>query len=349
MFNPMQLYLEQNLLLIIKKQEVMKTISKLLLVLCISLCYSCNKENQAPVSEFFNEYEGWSSKDIIVTDNDETNSAYFTIYGKTEEILDDFIQSHSLLLVNEYDNTIFKNSETNSQEQPNIVKPEDEDLQFYNLEDEPSIVISHITSNLINGENGFLLEVQRKKLKSGSDWIHGYTYGYETTESFIGLVHWEGLYPVIVNHRWLNCWLCFWQHNEYSYWVGRYFGIYWYKYDWNSHYKRGLTVRHHLYQPEQPFPYYIAYQSEDFRGNQCEIGSWDTRNCYVGTAPTGTTAFMWPDNRGTFYYTPLPGNQCQSGHWFDGAHCVVIDIPGDKTYGFIFQNKWYVKANMIGS
>ncbi len=130
----------------------MKTISKLLVVICITLCYSCSKENQAPVSEFFNEYEGWSSKDIIVTDTDETNSAYFKIYGITKEILDDFIQSHSLLLVNEYDNTIFKNSEAYSQEQPNIIKPEDEDLQFYNLEDDPSIVISHITSNLTNGK-----------------------------------------------------------------------------------------------------------------------------------------------------------------------------------------------------
>jgi hypothetical protein len=326
----------------------MKTTMKLFLVLCIALVYSCNKENQELVSEYKDKYEGWYSKDIIVTNIDETNSAYFRILGETERILEDFIQSHSLLLVIEHDSIYSKNSKAHSQAQFNTVNPEDEDLQFYNIDDEPSIIISLITSNLANGIGGFLLKVEQKKLKSGLEWIHGAIYGYETTNSFIGLVHWEGLYPVIVHHRWTNCWICSWQHNEYSYWVGKYIDQYWYKYDWNSHYKRGLTVRHHLYQPEQAFPYYLAYKSDDFRGNQCEIGSWDTRNCYVGTAPTGTTAFMFPDNRGTFYYTPLNGNQCPlPGSWFDQHNCAVVNIPGDKTYGFIFQNKWYVKGNKI--
>lgn len=321
-------------------------------ILLIFLLFSCKKDNHDPLSENIIEYEGWISKEIVVEDNKGVNSAYYRVYGRTENDLEMFLLNYKLSIAPGIESHLLPKAGISPVAQ---LKPDDEDLHYYNLNDEPSIIVSLLASNLEVGNNGFILKVEQADLKSTSTWIHGAIVGYETTNSFIGLVHWEGLYPVLVHHRWLNCWLCSWQHNVDSegsvltYWVGKYFNQYWYKYDWNSHYKRGLTVRHHLHQPQQAFPYFIAYENNEFRGNECEIGTWDSRNCYVGAPPTGSTAFMWPDNKGSFYYTPVAGsNPCPlPGSWFDQHNCQYTNIPGDKTYGFIFQNKWYVKGNKI--
>jgi hypothetical protein len=72
----------------------------------------------------------------------------------------------------------------------------------------------------------------------------------------------------------------------------------------------------------------------------CPCGGYDGANCYVGTAPSGTTAFIYSNN---FYYTPVNGNQCPlAGSSFDGANCFVRSIPSNTT-GFIFNNSWYVQ------
>lgn len=68
------------------------------------------------------------------------------------------------------------------------------------------------------------------------------------------------------------------------------------------------------------------------------IGSYDGANCYVGTAPTGTTAFI---HNGNFYYTPLNGTCPYPGSSYDGANCYVTAIPSGAQ-PFIHNNKWYV-------
>ncbi len=76
-------------------------------------------------------------------------------------------------------------------------------------------------------------------------------------------------------------------------------------------------------------------------GELCAPGSnYDSVNCYFGTAPAGTTAFIWANN---FYSTPLPGKKCPVG-WYDGANCFVRTIPSAYA-GFIYQNNWYTGRN----
>jgi hypothetical protein len=88
----------------------------------------------------------------------------------------------------------------------------------------------------------------------------------------------------------------------------------------------------------------IAFNRSDFRGRDCSFGGYDGHNCYVGTAPSGTTAFI---SNGKFCYTPLNGNQCPyPGSTFDGANCFVTYIP-ESCDAFIYNNKWYVKPDII--
>ena len=71
--------------------------------------------------------------------------------------------------------------------------------------------------------------------------------------------------------------------------------------------------------------------------NKCPNGGhFDGVNCYVGTAPSGSSAFIFQDN---FYYT---GPNCtMSGSSFDGANCFVQNIP-NSAIGFVWNNGWYL-------
>jgi hypothetical protein len=82
------------------------------------------------------------------------------------------------------------------------------------------------------------------------------------------------------------------------------------------------------------------------RCNRCPyLGRFDSANCFIGTPPKGTSAFIWSNN---FYYTPLPGNQCPyPGSWYDGANCFVTTIPSGAS-PFIWNNAWYVKPEKCG-
>lgn len=70
-------------------------------------------------------------------------------------------------------------------------------------------------------------------------------------------------------------------------------------------------------------------------------GSFDGANCYVGSPPAGTNAFLYAGN---YYYTPAPGRSCpRPGSRFDGANCLVAQAP--KQAGpFIWSNNWYYQA-----
>jgi hypothetical protein len=70
-------------------------------------------------------------------------------------------------------------------------------------------------------------------------------------------------------------------------------------------------------------------------------GEFDSANCYLGAAPTGTTAFIH-NNR--YYYTPLNGNSCPfPGSSFDGANCFVKSVA-PSTQPFTYGNGWYYAA-----
>jgi hypothetical protein len=70
-------------------------------------------------------------------------------------------------------------------------------------------------------------------------------------------------------------------------------------------------------------------------------GKYDGANCYIGSPPAGTRAFLWANN---YYYTPQPWNRCTApGSHFDGANCFVKKVPAG-TKPFIYANKWYYKS-----
>lgn len=70
-------------------------------------------------------------------------------------------------------------------------------------------------------------------------------------------------------------------------------------------------------------------------------GMFDSQNCHIGKAPTGTTAFIYDGN---YYYTPLSSNQCPyPNSWFDSANCYVQQVPNGVS-PFVYDNSWYYQA-----
>jgi hypothetical protein len=70
------------------------------------------------------------------------------------------------------------------------------------------------------------------------------------------------------------------------------------------------------------------------------MGSYDGANCYIGSAPSGTSAFIYANN---FYYTPVGASTCPyPGSWYDGANCFVANIHASAD-PFIYANNWYVQ------
>ncbi len=320
----------------------------LLLSILIALFLSCSKnaDETIDVSEHYIEYDGWFSKEIVVEDNEGVNSAFYIIYSKTETDMDVFLQNYRLSISTHIEDQLISKSGIPTQ---SLVNSNDEDFLDYNSHVEPDIIISLITSNLAEGNKNYFLKVEQTDLKSSLNWIPGTIVRYEASNDFIGLVHWNGLFKVHVWKSWKTSSGSSWLNSVYPSWVGQDPIYYHYHFEDDSYFRIGLTVQHHQYQTQYPTPYFMAYSVDEFRGHECEIGSWDTRNCYVGAPPSGTTAFMYPDNKGYLYYTHAAGsNKCPlSGSWNDGHNCQYLNIPANKTYGFIWGNKWYVKGNKI--
>ena len=66
------------------------------------------------------------------------------------------------------------------------------------------------------------------------------------------------------------------------------------------------------------------------------------RACWIGDAPAGSTAFVYPYSDGTFYHTPLPGNYCPGAATFDGANCRFHNIPS-AGFGFVENNSYFLQ------
>ena len=125
----------------------------------------------------------------------------------------------------------------------------------------------------------------------------------------------------------------------------------WHDYMALASYRTGVRVTWDIRETMTQLNYYkVVWARDKYTNNTCSyIGSWDGSNCYVGTPPSGTNAFIWGT---TFYYTPVPGattpaTKCpRPGSSFDGANCWAIPIPGG-TNPFIYGNSWYVTGDVI--
>ena len=88
------------------------------------------------------------------------------------------------------------------------------------------------------------------------------------------------------------------------------------------------------------------------RGHSCSLGGYDGCNCYVGTPPIGSTAFIitYPDGSSYFMYTPTPPfNTCPLlGSQYDGANCMYLLInPLPVSDAFVYNNNWYMRPDLI--
>jgi len=69
-------------------------------------------------------------------------------------------------------------------------------------------------------------------------------------------------------------------------------------------------------------------------------GVYDGAHCYLGHAPTGSTAFI---ANGTYFYTPPAGGSCEFGDTASRIGCEVSDTPTD-TDAFVWNNAYYYDA-----
>jgi len=70
-------------------------------------------------------------------------------------------------------------------------------------------------------------------------------------------------------------------------------------------------------------------------------GDWDTRNCFVFAAPSGSEAFLY----GNGLYVTSPNGQgsgCPAGTSWDTKNCKVGDLPPGRT-AFVYDNKLYLE------
>ncbi len=322
---------------------------------------SCQKDDSATIevediSAFKDEY-GQFRKEIVVYDETKQNSLFFLIHANYSGDIENYLETHKLTLICETDENI--NNWENKATRNITTKSAKQQLPIPQEIIDHKVNIELITENIHSNINTFYLDVEKldNNLKSGDSFQFGEFAAYKTTGDFIGVVHkgyWDDNsgdeYDIYVylekTNSWLAGWDILWQDlrdgeagsNHYACCLN-------YTTTGNPYYKIGAGV--YLDNRTNAANYIVAYNKDDYRGRTCTIGSYDKANCHVGTAPTGTTAFMYPDAQGAFYYTPINGNQCPyPGSSFDGAHCYVIDIPS-TCEGFIYNNKWFVKTDKL--
>lgn len=335
----------------------MKKILQFALLIVLTTLFSCEKEDQKLQKEIVNGVsdsqafrEGKFKKEIIISDASGSNQAFYAIYSDDEKLLNDFLESNQLsLITNDGKNQIFNSSDLFSDQQ-SIFKTSEN----FNLEQEPKIIIDLVSTNLLENVSSFLLEVEPNEIKSTNDFIFGYPVGYTTQNDFIGAVHRGNGYEFVAKLRYKKNRLSQWHDleiNGANSWFIYPSGAYYCALDEdNDLFKRGIVIYPHQYQ--SGVNYHIAYEHEDFRSRICEIGTYDFNNygeCYVGTAPEGTSAFIYGPNSHnlSFYYTPKNGNQCPlAGSYFDGANCFVMSIPS-TCEPYTWQRNWLVKSNKI--
>jgi hypothetical protein len=331
---------------------------KILYLVVILFSIACQKEEILTpeivhISEYNNEF-GKFRKELIIYDESGQNSILLLLHTNFSGIIEHYLQHNELKLVIDITDEMpsLKSSSIEKQmaeSSVNALIPED-------ILKRP-LSIELITENIKEDVKNYYLNVQSKKLQLKSDFIFNANYyvSYTTTGDLIGVSNygawsdedkWDIYCYLEKKNHWYTGWDILWQ----GFLQGHiYDNLYYAQLDYTGSGNPWNKIGAGLYtDPRVPvYNFLIAYYKSSFRGHSCTIGSYDTRNCFVGTAPSGTTAFMYPNAQGGFYYTPVNGNQCPyPGSTFDTENCFVIDIPS-SCEGFIASNSWYVKTDII--
>ncbi|MDX9942427.1 MAG: hypothetical protein RBS53_09415 [Bacteroidales bacterium] len=353
----------------------MKT-KTILLLFCFAFLWGCSKiDSEIPLepSVFVDEYAGYFVRDLLVFDEDSINSAYFRIYAKNERELNKFIDIHDFRL------GIFKEEESLKVKE-SLAKTELLlENKPYQIEDylpdlkevEDNVVtIELITDNIFEFVSFFYLEIIENQLtnKNLESHLKGSfpdpDHFYWTNQSsqtwrnpirfanhpFVGIISFQTQWPNqpyatrLVRDWLLGSWRYFDGYKYTKIDVGVHFEDF-----WNWYNRIAFEVTYPKASSFSPADTYLAvYKKDDYRGRDCTIGTFDTRNCYVATAPVGTTAFVFPDKFGHLYHTHLPGNDpCPlPGSASDGHNCWVAAIP-NGTSGFVIGRNLYVRPNLL--
>jgi hypothetical protein len=315
-------------------------------ILCILTILSCNKEDEIKETSVIQTgYEGQFHRDIAVSDDSGENTVYFAVSSDDECQLDAYLASTSFSIQ-------VGSFEINS---PNLkgssIRTElnDSILQYYSLDQEPKIFVQKMYQNLKPDVKSFQLKMYQNKLKEATfcgDFLYGYPVGYsgDHWDQFLGIIWWEWGYELVAKLQYKENWYSL-SWKDFATVVLGYCDYDWVKMEFSSYKKSIVVYPHHN---QNGINYLIAYAREEFRGTNCTIGSWDGAHCYVGTPPAGTTAFMYPNNTGNFYYSPVHSViPCPyPGSHYDGANCWVMDIPASNP-GFIYNNKWYAQPDLL--
>lgn len=328
-----------------------------IIAMVLTVFNACQKDDAIKKTELpsyvSSKYEpefGKYTKEMIVYDSSGENSLFIALHADKDEYIQQYLRNFKLELVSgpnwqdlmlKSGNLPEKNRFTNTSEIPKLALEQKVTVEFlaYNLKDNTNYGLSVVK---ILPENG-------NKLKSG-DFIYGQYNDFVTTESFIGVVHkgygWDGNnYDLMTFFSKKDCWLCGWDFLGSRLLIGDHpYEYYEYVEDYSGDaYKLAVGVYFDARETDGSC-LFVTDIKNNFRGQQCSIGSYDFANCFVGTPPPGTTAFI---SGGQFYYTPINGNQCPlPGSEFDGANCWVMTIPTNAE-PFIWSNNWYVKTDRI--
>lgn len=322
----------------------------------------CQKEEaitKKELPDLSSKYEpefGKFKEEIIVYDTSGENSLFVALHADKPEYIKDYLKNFKLELVNSpnWSNTYLKSGKLTEKKQTNSL------TEIPKEEIDRKVTVEFLAYNLKDVNNSFSLSISKIKhvndnmLKSG-DFLYGQYVDFVTTESFLGVVHrgygWDGNdYDLMTFFSKKDCWLCGWDFLGSRLLIGDHpYEYYEYVEDYSGNaYKLGVGVYFDSRETDGAC-LFITDIKENFRGQNCSIGSYDTANCYVGTAPTGTNAFINynPSNGDVyFYYTPLPGNVCPVGLGFDGVNYAYQKVPTNCD-PFILSNNWYVKPDKI--
>jgi len=302
----------------------MKKLVSLFILAIVICCFGCNKEtieNEGNVQQQSQlpKQLGKFKKELIVTDESGKNQAFYAIYADDSELLENYIKNNEMYLVIE--------------ELPSV---QSQNVKSCNVDEKPQIWVDLITTKLEDNVKTFSLAYKPSLLKSASSY---YITSYSNGSGFIGVVY----------LGWGNG---FWARTKYyTSWWDMQFGSsseYWHNFIGGTSYWGYIDLHEYkqylqLWPEDNNINWKIAYSISDFRGQSCTIGSYDSVNCYVGTPPSGTTAFIWGEY---FYYTPLPGNVCPVGLGFDGVNCGYLKVPANCS-PFIYSNNFYVEPDLI--
>ncbi len=301
--------------------------------------HSCTKEevkpeNEIGLSEYIDEYEGQFKREFTVSDKN-GNTAFYAAYSKDEEMLNNFVNNTKFTLTtNDVDIESMKNKLRPDHNKNKVKQNHDEE--------DDGITIELITSNVKKGITNFSLNIIEPTQKTSKRYI---TRTFKTSKAFMAIRN-TGSSMFLEKVGTTKCLLCTFK------WETYYNDFYSNYSDWifdnkNDYYRVGIKI---MYSTGDNISYSITYNDNEYRGDYCTIGNWNGGyGCYVGTAPSGTTAFMYPNKFGNFYYTKVStGTTCPyPGSWYDGANCYVCDIPDNTTtYGYISLNRWYIKSEL---